>query len=58
MAQIWSWIVGAALTILGLFGLLIASRTEAETMYWAGIGIFVACVLIVFGLIKEAYDRH
>ena len=51
------WIVGAAMGFLGLVGLYMASR-GGGAIYWIGLGLFVFCVLTIFGLIKELSDRR
>jgi len=57
VAQISSWVVGAMLGFLGFVGLLISSRAHDEVMYWVGLGVFVFSVLVIFGLIKEAFEH-
>lgn len=44
------------MAFLGLVGLVMASRAEGSAVYWIGLGLFICCVLVVFGLIKEAFD--
>ncbi len=52
--------MGAAATIIGMVGLVVASRTEGAILYWTGLGLFVVCVLFVFYQIAKnvgATDR-
>lgn len=56
MSGIGIWVVGASMAFLGLVGLVMASRAEGSAVYWIGLGLFICCVLVVFGLIKEAFD--
>jgi hypothetical protein len=53
------WIMGGMFGLLGLVGLLQASRAHGGAMYWVGIFIFVACVLVIFYFIHKAFsERH
>ncbi len=56
--NILDWIVGAAIGFLGLVGLYMASRGGGGEIYWIGLGLFVLCVLTIFGLVKTFYDRR
>ncbi len=40
--------MGAAATIIGMVGLVVASKTQGAILYWTGLGLFVVCVLFVF----------
>lgn len=54
---VMDWIVGAAMGFLGLVGLYMASRGDGA-IYGIGLGLFVFCVLAIFGLIKVLSDRR
>ncbi len=56
--NIMDWIVGAAMGFLGLVGLYMASRGGGDAIYLIGLGLFVLCVLAIFGLVKIVYDRR
>ena len=55
--NVMDWIVGEAMGFLGLVGLYMASR-GGGAIYWIGLGLFVFCVLSIFGLIKELSVRR
>lgn len=49
----YRWLVGAALAVLGLVGLLISSRAHDAAMYWTGLLFFVFSIVLIFGLIRD-----
>ncbi len=52
--RIWKPLaMGAAATIIGMVGLVVASRAEGAILYWTGLGLFVVCVLFVFHQIAK-----
>ncbi|MFO1145805.1 MAG: hypothetical protein U1E33_04260 [Rhodospirillales bacterium] len=57
MPEVGRWVVGFMVTVIGLFALVLASRTGDPVMYYTGIGFFIAAVLFNFLLIKQAYDE-
>ena len=56
MLEYGRWMMGACFAVIGLLGLFLSSRAADETMYWLGLGLFVAAVLFNFLQIKQAYD--
>ncbi len=44
---------GAVLAALALLSLMVASHAHGGVFYWAGIGFFAVCVLMVFTLIGK-----
>ncbi len=58
MHQAGRWIVGAMMTVIGLFALYLASRAEDAVMYYSGLGFFVATVLFNFFQIKQVFDEQ
>lgn len=58
MPDVGRWVVGLMVGVVGLFALYLASRAADTTMYYAGIGLFVASVLFNFYQIKQAYDEQ
>jgi hypothetical protein len=51
------WVVGAMVTITGLFALYMSSRADDRVMYYVGIFFFIGCVLFIFLQIKQVYDK-
>ena len=51
------WILGALMGILGLFGLVMASRATDTAFYGVGLLFFVFGVLFIFGLIARYVGR-
>lgn len=52
-----SWLVGTAVTVLGLVGLMMAGKAEDLGVYLFGILLFAFAVAFDFFLIKLGYDR-
>lgn len=50
------WLLGALYGLIGLIGLLLASRAGTGLLYWLGLGVFVAAVLTIFGMIRAGFD--
>jgi len=57
MGNIGGWVAGGIAALLALLGLFLAPHARDTVMYWTGLLFFVACVLFVFGIIKQSYDR-
>ena len=52
------WVLGGVAAVLGLVGLLIAARSGGGPVgYYGGLALFVIGVLIVFYLVKLAFDE-
>ena len=43
--------------LIGLFGLIVASRAEAQSTYWIGLAVFVLSVVGIFYLIGRDDDE-
>ncbi len=52
-----AWIVGAALGLAGLLGLLVASRAHDGALYYVGLAVFAAAVALIFTMIVRATGR-
>jgi hypothetical protein len=52
-----SWVLGAVMGLLGLLGLLMASRAVDTIFYGTGLALFVFCVLFIFVLINRNVGR-
>lgn len=52
------WLVGAAVTVLGLVGLMMAGKSEDLGVHLFGILLFIFAVAFDFFLIKLGYDRQ
>ncbi len=52
-----SWLVGTAVTVLGLIGLTMAGKSEDLGVYLFGMLLFAFAVAFNFFLIKLGYDR-
>lgn len=50
--------MGAIATIMGLAALFVASRAGHGIGEYAGVGMFVFCVLFVFLLMKTSFDQE
>jgi hypothetical protein len=48
-----NWVAGAVLGLVGLFGLILASRAHEGALYVLGLVIFLIAVLLIFGLIAR-----
>lgn len=57
MGDISKWVVGAAMSLLALVGLIVAARAHDATMYWVGLAIFAFAVLFIFHLVKRSFDQ-
>ena len=51
------WLLGAAMGLLGLIGLGLASAAEDGVFYGTGLALFLFGVLFVFGLINRSVGR-
>jgi hypothetical protein len=47
------WVLGAAMGLLALIGLALASAAEDTVFYGTGLALFVFGVLFIFGLIHR-----
>ncbi|MBM3549530.1 MAG: hypothetical protein FJX54_21540 [Alphaproteobacteria bacterium] len=52
-----SWVVGFAVAILGLIGLVMAAGALDQGVYLFGLLLFVFAIAFDFWLIKIGYDR-
>lgn len=50
------WAAGGALTLIGLLGLFAASRAGQGTLYWSGLILFLVAVVVIFDLVRGAFD--
>lgn len=50
------WIIGGVVGLFGILGLYVASRAADQVFYWLGLLVFAGCVLVIFLMIKRAYD--
>lgn len=57
MGRIGNWITGGLIGVVGLVGLVMASRAHDDMFYFAGLLIFVFAVLLIFRLIGK-YTAH
>lgn len=57
MGNIGGWIAGGIAAFLALLGLYLSSHAHDAVMYWTGLVFFIACILFIFGIIKQSYDR-
>jgi hypothetical protein len=51
------FVLGGVLGVLGLVGLFLASAAQDGTLYGVGLGLFVLCVLLIFGMIHRYVGR-
>lgn len=51
------WIAGGVLGLVSLAGLYAASRSHDSSLYWIGLIVAVACILLIFGLVKRSFDE-
>ena len=58
MKNIGTWIMGAVTTVMGLAALFVAARAGHGIGEYAGVGLFVFCVLFVFLLMKTSFDHE
>lgn len=52
------WLTGALVMLLGLVGLYFSANAKDGSLYFAGLAIFVTCLLYVLLQIKLAYDSR
>jgi hypothetical protein len=57
MGDIGNWIVGAAMAVLALIGLIVSARAHDTTMYWVGLVVFAFGVLFIFHMVKRSFDQ-
>lgn len=50
------WIVGAVSGLFGLLGLFLASRAVDDGMYVFGFALLAFGILMVFSMMKQAFD--
>ena len=50
--------MGAVTTVMGLAALFVAARAGHGIGEYAGVGLFVFCVLFVFLLMKTSFDHE
>lgn len=50
------WVAGGVLGLLGIFGLLAASRAADSAFYYGGFIVFLAAVAVIFRMIGSAFD--
>ena len=48
-----AWVLGIAMGLLSLVGLLMASNATDSGFYWTGLAFFLFGVLFIFALIKR-----
>ncbi len=53
MSGIGKWLLGAALGLLGLIGLVIASGATDRVFYWTGLVLFLFSVVFIYGMINR-----
>ena len=53
MQDLGAWIMGVAMAVLALCGLLIASQANDSMMYFVGLGLCLFGVLFNYGLIAR-----
>ena len=53
MGDIGSWILGGAMGVISLVGLIMASQAQDDAFYYTGLLFFVFGVLFIFALIKR-----
>ena len=52
------FILGGIVGVVGILGLMGAADAEAGSMYYAGLGVFVAAIIYDANLIKRACDEY
>jgi hypothetical protein len=55
--SIGPWILGAAMGLLSLFGLFLASAAHDDVFYGTGLALFLFGILFIFGLIHRYAGR-
>ena len=56
MTQTINWALTVLLAVLGLLGLVLASRAQDMAFSGFGLLLFVFAVLFIFGMVKRAAD--
>jgi len=56
MAQIGNWLMGVAIGLIGLIGLIAASGARDRGFYLFGLALFAFAVLFIFGLIRRGTE--
>ena len=51
------WLFGGFVSFLGLIGLFLSANAKDGELYFAGMAVFVTCVLYVLLQVKLSYDR-
>ena len=51
------WVYGACMALLSLLGLFLASRVADAALYWTGLAFFLFGVLMIFNMIRAAFDE-
>ncbi|MET4807913.1 cytochrome c oxidase subunit II [Limibacillus sp. MBR-115] len=57
MSKSARWNLGGCMGLASLLGLFLASRAGSGIFYWIGLIVFLAGVLVVFNLIRAAFDE-
>lgn len=52
-----TWILGGLMTLLGLLGLIMASRAQDDVFHFVGLVFFLFSVLFVFTLIGRGTGK-
>ena len=52
-----SFVLGGVMGVLALLGLFVASAAQTGPFYATGLGLFVFCVLFIFGMIYWKVGR-
>ncbi|HEX2581454.1 MAG TPA: hypothetical protein VHL08_05700 [Dongiaceae bacterium] len=51
MKETTLFLLGAAFAVIGMGGLFWAAMARFGMLYWLGLGLFIFCVILEFGLI-------
>lgn len=57
MSTLSAWALGAAMGLVSLFGLIIASQATDEAFYWTGLTFFAFGIVFIFALIARCTGR-
>lgn len=57
MADLERWVVGIMIAGIGLYGLVVSSRSHDSTMSFIGIAIFIASIIFNFYQIDKTYKE-
>jgi hypothetical protein len=52
-----SFVLGGVMAVLALLGLFLAAGAQDDAFYFTGLGLFVFCVLFIFGMIYRYVGR-